>query len=184
MRAHFISDTGVSSANLRDALKDDDVSDLILYLQDKHEVFRYSTDYGHCEVIEWRGYYFSGSEWEELTGPFQTLDEALDPIRYLLECGDECDTESAEHTVESKLPDNQTFEIIRRLVSVEDIVEVNDIFCRDFVEEDVGFGVAGVRCCCNRGCWCERVTRRAVSVVVPQYVPVELKVLRRGSHTR
>ena len=125
MRAHFISDTGVSSANLRDALKDDDVSNLILYLQDKHEVFRYSTDNGHCEVIEWRGYYFSGSEWEELTGPFQTLDEALDPIRYLLECGDECDTESAEHTVESKLPDNQTFEIIRRLVSVDDTVEVN-----------------------------------------------------------
>ena len=66
------------------------------------------------------------------------------------------------------------------VVVVEDIVEVNDIFCRDFVEEDVGFGVAGVRCCCNRGCWCERVTRRAVSVVVPQYVPVELKVLEEG----
>ncbi len=57
------------------------------------------------------------------------------------------------------------------VVVVEDIVEKNDIFCRDFVEEDVGFGVAGVRCR-----WCER----AVSVVVPQYVPMELKVLEEG----
>ena len=125
LRAHFIADTDTTDADLRDALKDDGISDLLFNLKEHFESFRYSTENGHCEVIEWRGYYFSGSEWEELTGPFQTLDEALNPIRYLLECGDECDTESAEHTVESKLPDNQTFEIIRRLVSVEDTVEVN-----------------------------------------------------------
>ena len=125
LRAHFIADTDTTDADLRDALKDDGISDLLFNLKEHFESFRSSTENGHCEVIEWRGYYFSGSEWEELTGPFQTLDEALNPIRYLLECGDECDTESAEHTVESKLPDNQTFEIIRRLVSVEDTVEVN-----------------------------------------------------------
>ena len=125
LRAHFITDTGITDEDLRGALKDDAVSDLLFNLKAHFEIFRYSTENGHCEIVEWRGYYFSGSEWEELTGPFLTLDEALNPIRYLLECGDECDTESAEHTVESKLPDNQTFEIIRRLVSVEDTVEVN-----------------------------------------------------------
>ena len=127
LRAHFIADADTTDADLRDALKDDAVSDLLFNLKEQFEIFNYSTDNGHCEVIEWRGYYFSGSEWEELTGPFLTLDEALDPIRYLLECGDECDTESAEHTVDSKLPDNKTFEIIRVLVSVDDTVEVNGV---------------------------------------------------------
>ena len=127
LRAHFIVDTGITDKDLEDALKSGAVSDLLFNLKDHFENFRYSTENGHCEVIDWRGYYFSGSEWEELTGPFQTLDEALDPIRYLLECGDVFDTESAEHTVESKLPDNQTFEIIRRLVSVDDFVEVNGV---------------------------------------------------------
>ena len=127
LRAHFITDTGITDEDLRDALKDDAVSDLLFNLKEHFEIFRYSTENGHCEVIEWRGYYFSGSEWEELTGPFQTLDEALDPIRYLLECGDECDTESATHIVDSKWPDKQTFEVIRRIVSVGDCVEVNGV---------------------------------------------------------
>ena len=127
LRAHFITDTGITDEDLRDALKDDAVSDLLFNLKEHFEIFRYSTENGHCEVIEWRGYYFSGSEWEELTGPFQTLDEALDPIRYLLECGDECDTESATHIVDSKWPDKQTFEVIRRIVSVSDCVEVNGV---------------------------------------------------------
>jgi hypothetical protein len=56
-----------------------------------------------------------------------TLDAALDPIRYLLECGDEVDTESATHIVDSKWPDKQTFEVIRRIVSVGDVVEVNGV---------------------------------------------------------
>ena len=127
LRAHFITDTGITDEDLRDALKDDAVSDLLFNLKEHFEIFRYSTENGHCEVIEWRGYYFSGSEWEELTGPVQTLDEALDPIRYLLECGDECDTESATHIVDSKWPDKQTFEVIRRIVSVGDCVEVNGV---------------------------------------------------------
>ena len=125
LRAHFIADTDITDEDLRDALKDDAVSDLLFNLKEHFESFRYSTENGHCEVIEWRGYYFSGSEWEELTGPFQTLDEALDPIRYLLECGDEVDTESATHIVDSKWPDKQTLEVIRRIVSVDDTVEVN-----------------------------------------------------------
>jgi hypothetical protein len=125
LRTHFIKDVGVNEDYLRDALRDEAISDLIGYLKDDFEVFRYATENGHCEVIEWRGYYFSGSEWEELAGPFQTLDEALDPIRYLLECGDEVDTESATHIVDSKWPDKQTFEAIRRLVSIDDFVEVN-----------------------------------------------------------
>lgn len=127
LRAHFIIDAETTEEDLRDALKDDTVSDLLFNLKDHFEVFNYATESGHCEVIEWRAYYFSGSEWEELTGPFQTLDEALDPIRYLLECGDECDTESATHIVDSKWPDKQTFEVIRRIVSVGDYVEVNGV---------------------------------------------------------
>ncbi len=127
LRAHFITDAETTDADLRDALKDDALSDLLFNLKDQFESFRYSTENGHCEVIEWRGYYFSGSEWEELAGPFQTLDEALDPIRYLLECGDEVDTESATHIVDSKWPDKQTFEVIRRIVSVGDCVEVNGV---------------------------------------------------------
>ena len=127
LRAHFITDAETTEEDLRDALKDDTVSDLLFNLKDHFENFRYSTETGHCEVIDWRGYYFSGSEWEELTGPFLTLDEALDPIRYLLECGDECDTESATHIVDSKWPDKQTFEIIRRIVSVGDCIEVNGV---------------------------------------------------------
>lgn len=125
LRAHFIVDADTTYEDLKDALKDDTISDLLFNLKERFEVFNYATENGHCEVIEWRGYWFSGSEWEELTGPFQTLDEALDPIRYLLECGDECDTESATHIVDSKWPDKQTFEVIRTIVSVGDCVEVN-----------------------------------------------------------
>ena len=125
LRTHFIADAETNEEALEDALKGDTVSDLLFNLKEHFEIFRYSTDNGHCEVVEWRGYYFSGSEWEELTGPFLTLDEALDPIRYLLECGDEVDTESATHIVDSKWPDKQTFEVIRRIVSVDDSVEVN-----------------------------------------------------------
>ena len=127
LRSHLIKDAGITEGYLRDALKDNTISDLLFNLKEQFVIFNYSTDNGHCEVIEWRGYYFSGSEWEELTGPFQTLDEALDPIRYLLECGDECDTESATHIVDSKWPDKQTFEVIRRIVSVGDCVEVNGV---------------------------------------------------------
>jgi hypothetical protein len=127
LRAHFITDAETTEEDLGDALKGETVSDLLFNLKEHFEVFNYATENGHCEVIEWRGYYFSGSEWEELTGPFQTLDEALDPIRYLLECGDEVDTESATHIVDSKWPDKQTFEIIRRIVSVGDCVEVNGV---------------------------------------------------------
>lgn len=127
LRAHFITDAETTEEDLRDALNDDALSDLLFNLKDQFESFRYSTENGHCEIVEWRGYYFSGSEWEELTGPFQTLDEALDPIRYLLECGDEVDTESATHIVDSKWPEKQTFEVIRRIVSVGDCVEVNGV---------------------------------------------------------
>ena len=127
LRAHLIKDAGISEEDLQDALNDDYVSDILFNLKEKFEVFRYATENGHCEVIEWRGYYFSGSEWEELAGPFQTLDEALDPIRYLLECGDEVDTESATHIVDSKWPDKQTFEVIRKIVSVGDVVEVKGV---------------------------------------------------------
>ena len=127
LRAHFITDAETTDEDLRDALKDDALSDLLFNLKERFEVFNYATENGHCEVIEWRGYWFSGSEWEELTGPFQTLDEALDPIRYMLECGDEVDTESATHIVDSKWPNKQTFEVIRRIVSVGDCVEVNGV---------------------------------------------------------
>ena len=127
LRAHFITDAETTEEVLGDALKDDTVSNLLFNLKEHFEIFRYSTEKGHCEIVEWRGYYFSGSEWEELTGPFQTLAEALDPIRYLLECGDECDTESATHIVDSKWPDKQTFDVIRRIVSVGDCVEVNGV---------------------------------------------------------
>ncbi len=127
LRAHFIKDVGINEADLRDTLRADAVSDLIGYLKDEFEAFSYATENGHCEVIEWRGYYFSGSEWDELSGPYLTLDAALDPIRYLLECGDEVDTESATHIVDSKWPDKQTFEVIRRIVSIDDSVEVNGV---------------------------------------------------------
>jgi hypothetical protein len=127
LRTHFIKDVGINEDYLRDALRDEAISDLIGYLKDDFEVFRYATESGHCEVIEWRGYYFSGSEWDELSGPYLILDAALDPIRYLLECGDEVDTESATHIVDSKWPDKQTFEVIRKIVSVGDVVEVKGV---------------------------------------------------------
>ena len=127
LRTHFIKDVGINEADLRDTLRADAVSDLIGYLKDEFEAFSYATENGHCEVIEWRGYYFSGSEWDELSGPYLTLDAALDPIRYLLECGDEVDTESATHIVDSKWPNKQTFEVIRRIVAVGDVVEVNGV---------------------------------------------------------
>jgi hypothetical protein len=127
LRTHFIKDVGINEADLQDTLRADAASDLIGYLKDEFEAFSYSTENGGCEVIEWRGYYFSGSEWDELSGPYLNLDAALDPIRYLLECGDEVDTESATHIVDSKWPDKQTFEVIRRIVSVGDVVEVNGV---------------------------------------------------------
>jgi hypothetical protein len=127
LRAYFIEDTKIAKTRLRDALKDGNGCDLIDYLKDDYTAFRYSTDNGDCEVIEWRGYYFSESEWDSRTGPHKTLNEALEPIRYLLECGDDIDTESATHIVDSKWPDKQTFEVIRRIVSVGDVVEVNGV---------------------------------------------------------
>jgi len=124
-RAHLIKDADISDEDLQDALNDEYVSDILFNLKEQFEVFNYATENGHCEVIEWRGYYFSGSEWDELSGPYLTLDAVLDPIRYLLECGDEVDTDSATHIVDSKWPDKQTFEVIRRIVSVDDTVKVN-----------------------------------------------------------
>ncbi len=127
LRAHFIADAGITDEDLRDALNDEYFSGILFNLKEKFEAFSYATENGHCEVIEWRGYYFSGSEWDALSGPHLTLYAALDPIRYLLECGDEVDTESATHIVDSKWPDKQTFEVIRRIVSVGDVVEVNGV---------------------------------------------------------
>lgn len=126
LRKHFTVDAGITSQLLEELLNDNDVETLVSYL-DSPEIFRYSTEQGSCEVLCWRGYYFSKSEWDDFAGPFNTLDEALDPIRYLLECGDECDTDSATHWVESKLTDQETFAIIKKLVSVGDVVEVNGI---------------------------------------------------------
>ncbi len=127
LRAHFIADAGITDDDLRDALNDVYFTDILFNLKEKFEPFSYATENGHCEVIEWRGYYFSGSEWDALSGPHLTLDAALDTIRYLLECGDEVDTESATHIVDSKWPDKQTFEVIRRIVSEGDVVEVNGV---------------------------------------------------------
>lgn len=130
LRALFKADTGISNSKLDDALSGDDIPGLVSYLEDDHKVFGYATEFGHCEVIEWRGHYFSGSEWDEPTGPFSSLEEALEPIRYLLECGDENDTDSASHSVESKLGDMETFKVIAKLVSIDDVVEVNGVMYR------------------------------------------------------
>lgn len=125
LRAHFIEDTGISKARLLRLLKADDCCNLIYELREDYTVFSYSTENGDCEVLDWRGHYFSKSEWDPLTGPYPTLDEALEPIRYLLECGDQNDTDSVTHTVYSMWPINQTLEVIRSLVSIDDVVEVN-----------------------------------------------------------
>jgi hypothetical protein len=126
LRARFIKDAGLKKAELDDYLEAEDMETPISYLTDDHEVFNYSTENGYCRIIGWQGYYFSGSEWDPLDGPFETLDKALDPLRYLLEVGDDIDTDSATHTVNSKLPDKDTFAIIERLIAVDDIVKVND----------------------------------------------------------
>lgn len=127
LRNAFIKDTGIKKSSLEDLLKGGQMETLAEYLADDYTIFYYSTEIGHCEIIAWQGYYFSGSEWDPLDGPFMTLDLAINPLRCILECGDDNDTDSATHTVESKLPDSLTFEIIRRLVSVGDHVEVNGV---------------------------------------------------------
>ena len=126
LRKQFMADAGISARLLKTLLDDNDAESLVSYL-DSPEIFRYSTEQGSCEVLSWKGYFFSKSEWDDFAGPFNSLDEALDPIRYLLECGDECDTDSATHWVESKLTDQQTFAVIKKLVSVGDVVEVNGV---------------------------------------------------------
>lgn len=130
MKDHFIKDTGISKTRLLRLLKAGDDYSLIYELREDYTVFSYSTENGDCEVIDWRGHYFSQSEWDPLTGPYLSLDEALEPIRYLLECGDQNDTDSVTHTVYSSWPDKQTLEIIRGLVSVGDVVKVNGVECR------------------------------------------------------
>lgn len=125
IRDEFIKDAGIKRSHLEDILRMKDTETLISCLADDHTVFSYATESGYCEVIAWRGYYFSGSEWDPLDGPFESLDKALDPLRYLLECGDEVDTDSATHNVSSRLPDEDTFRIIHKLVSLGDVVEVN-----------------------------------------------------------
>lgn len=126
LRKQFMADAGISARLLKTLLDDNDAESLVSYL-DSPEIFRYYTEQGSCEVLSWKGYFFSKSEWDDFAGPFNSLDEALDPIRYLLECGDECDTDSATHWVESKLTDQQTFSVIKKLVSVGDVVEVNGV---------------------------------------------------------
>jgi len=126
LRKYFIKDTGISSRLLKVLLDDNDAESLVSYLESP-EIFQYATEQGSCEILRWRSYYFSKSDWDDFAGPFSSLDEALDPIRYLLECGDECDTDSASHSVESKLPNQETFVVIKKLVSVGDVVEVNGV---------------------------------------------------------
>jgi len=126
LRKQFIKDSGISSRLLNKLLDANDEETLISYLESPG-IFRYFTEQGSCEVLRWRSCFFSKSDWDDFAGPFSSLDEALGPIRYLLECGDECDTDSASHSVESKLTDQETFAIIRKLVSVGDIVEVNGV---------------------------------------------------------
>lgn len=126
LRKQFMADAAISSRLLKELLDANDDEALISYLESP-EIFQYSTEQGSCEILRWSNYYFSKSDWANFAGPFSSLDEALDPIRYLLECGDECDTDSASHSVESKLTDQETFAIIRKLVSVGDVVEVNGV---------------------------------------------------------
>jgi hypothetical protein len=126
LRKQFMSDAGISARLLEELLDEGDAETLVSYLETP-EVFQYSTEQGSCEVFSWKGYFFSKSEWDDFAGPFNSLDEALEPIRYLLECGDECETDSATHWVESKLTDQQTFSVIKKLVSVGDVVEVNGV---------------------------------------------------------
>lgn len=121
-----MKDTAISSWLLDELLDANDEEALISYLESA-EIFRYFTEQGGCEVLRWRSYFFSKSDWDDFAGPFSSLDEALDPIRYLLECGDECDTDSASHSIESKLADQETFSLISKLVSVGDVVEVNGV---------------------------------------------------------
>ena len=130
LRNQFIAETGTSKTRLDKAVKDGDLGLIVCYLQDRHTVFYYATENGSCKVVSWRSYNFSESEWDELAGPFSSLEEALDPIRYLLECGDENDTDSASHSVESKLGDEETFKVIEKLVSIDDVVEVNGVMYR------------------------------------------------------
>jgi hypothetical protein len=127
LRNQFIADTGIRTEDLEDALSDGDLGLIVCYLEDAHTVFYYATENGSCTVVCWRGYFFSESEWDDLAGPFSSLEEALDPIRYLLEYGDDCDTDSASHSVESKLADEETFKVIAKLVSIKDVVEVNGV---------------------------------------------------------
>jgi hypothetical protein len=126
LRKQFMSDAGISARLLEELLDEGDAETLVSYLETP-EIFQYSTEQGSCEVFSWKGYFFSKSEWDDFAGPFNSLDEALEPIRYLLECGDECETDSATHWVESKLTDQQTFSVIKKLVSVGDVVEVNGV---------------------------------------------------------
>ena len=126
LRKYLMKDTGISSRLLNELLDANDDETLISYLESP-EIFQYSTEQGSCEILRWRGHYFSKSDWDDFAGPFSSLDEALNPIRYLLECGDENDTDSASHSVESKLADQETFAVIKKLVSVGDVVEVNGV---------------------------------------------------------
>ncbi len=126
LRKQFMADAGISARLLKEFLDKGDDETLVSYLETP-EIFQYSTEQGSCEVLSWKGYFFSKSEWDDFAGPFNSLDEALEPIRYLLECGDECDTDSATHWVESKLTDQQTFSVIKKLVSVGDVVEVDGV---------------------------------------------------------
>ena len=130
LRNQFVADAGIRTEDLEDALSAGDLGLIVCYLQDRHTIFYYATENGSTRVICWLGYYFSESEWDELAGPFSSLEEALEPIRYLLECGDENDTDSASHSVESKLGDMETFKVIAKLISIDDVVEVNGVMYR------------------------------------------------------
>jgi hypothetical protein len=127
LRNQFIIDTGIRTDDLEDTLSDGDLGLIVCYLEDTHALFHYATENGSCTVVSWRGYFFSESEWDDLAGPFSSLEEALDPIRYLLEYGDDCDTDSVSHSVENKLADEETFKVIAKLASIKDVVEVNGV---------------------------------------------------------
>lgn len=88
-------------------------------------VLRYDSEGGAFGVNLIAGKYYSFSDWDPDDDPFDSVEEACSASPELWAFGDEVDTASATHHLQSMLPDDQALRIVRRLVSIGDTLVLN-----------------------------------------------------------
>lgn len=124
LRALFVKQTKINEAKLTKAFEDCDLEDLWSRLS-LNSVLDLGTQTGSWGVKEWGGHFFTYSERDPQQGPFKTIENACESLNALMTWGDEGDTFTAETRVSSALSDEETLKLIKAVVSVDDVLELN-----------------------------------------------------------